>query len=59
MSCHELNTGYGHRFLTSYVAGSLIKVTGPYLLKVTTVVRDEEIAVCETRLTESHHGITQ
>jgi hypothetical protein len=55
----ELSMGHGHRFFTSYVAGNLIKVTGPYLLKVLTVVRDEEMVVFGTGLTESHHGITQ
>lgn len=51
--------GHGHRFFTSYVAGNLIKVMGLDLLKALTVVGDENKVFFGTRLTESHHGITQ
>lgn len=43
--------GHGHKLFTPYVAGNLIKATGPYLLKA--------LIIFEIGLTESHHGITQ
>lgn len=59
LNYHGVNMGHSHRFFTSYVAGNLVKLMGPYLLKLLTVIRDEKTVVFGARLTESHHGITQ